>query len=45
MKSTFKLGRVVGLLSRADVLRYLQLRQELHLGRLPGRPLSRPTVP
>jgi Zn-dependent protease/CBS domain-containing protein len=37
--------RVVGLLSRADVLRYLQLRQELHLGRLPGRPLSRPTVP
>ncbi len=28
-------GQVVGLLSRADVLRYLQLRQELLLSRLP----------
>ena len=38
-------GQVVGLLSRADVLRYLQLRQELHLGRSSGRPLSPPTAP
>ena len=29
-------GRLVGLLSRADVLRYLQLRDELHLKRPPG---------
>ncbi|MGH2355839.1 MAG: site-2 protease family protein [Chloroflexota bacterium] len=29
-------GRLVGLLTRADVLRFLQLRQELHLERMPG---------
>jgi Zn-dependent protease/predicted transcriptional regulator len=35
-------GRVVGLLSRADVLRYLQLRQELHLRAVPGEPATSP---
>jgi hypothetical protein len=29
-------GRLVGLLSRADVLRYLQLRDELRIRGLPG---------
>jgi CBS domain-containing protein len=33
-------GQVVGLLSRTDIVRYLQLRQELHLrtGRMTGAP-------
>jgi Zn-dependent protease/CBS domain-containing protein len=35
-------GRVVGLLSRADVLRYLQLRRELHIRSLSGEPAASP---
>ncbi|SRR5579884_1119530 len=30
-------GQVVGLLSRSDVLRFLQLREELHIRQMPGR--------
>ena len=36
-------GQVVGLLSRADVLRFLQLRAELNLAELPGQ-TNRPTA-
>jgi hypothetical protein len=38
-------GRLVGMISRADVLRYLQLREELDLKRPPREPrggLARP---
>jgi CBS-domain-containing membrane protein len=35
-------GPVVGLLSRADVLRFLQLREELDLRRIPSRRATQP---